>query len=60
MSARTTNYARTIASLRGVLTGLFPDAAQQQQPIAVHTSDEIDEFLCEHWLQQQQRQEGEE
>ena len=47
VSARTTNYSRTIASLRGVLTGLFPGAVQQQRPIIVHTSDEIDEFLCE-------------
>ncbi|PSC67963.1 Lysophosphatidic acid phosphatase type 6 [Micractinium conductrix] len=39
---RTTNYSRTIATLQGVLSGLFPGT---KQPIRVHTTEEIDEIL---------------
>ena len=42
--ARTTSYQRTIATLQGVLSGLFPGT---RAPIKVHTSSEIDEILCE-------------
>lgn len=42
VNARTTNYSRTIATLQGVLSGLFPGTAH---PITVHTTEEIDEVL---------------
>lgn len=47
MNARTTSYQRTIATLQGVLSGLFPGT---QQPITVHTTDEIDEILVSRLL----------
>lgn len=40
--SRSTNYSRTIATLQGVLTGLYPDA---KTPIPVHTTEELDEVL---------------
>ncbi|GAB4816592.1 hypothetical protein N2152v2_003638 [Parachlorella kessleri] len=42
IDARTTNFARTIATLQGVLTGLYPAA---QQPFRVVTTEAIDEVL---------------
>jgi hypothetical protein len=39
---RTTNYSRTVATLQGVLTGLFPDV---KKPIKAHTTEEMDEIL---------------
>jgi hypothetical protein len=39
---RTTNYSRTVATLRGVLTGLYPDA---DRPFPVTTTEELDEIL---------------
>ncbi len=39
---RTTNYRRTIATLQGVLTGLYPDA---QNAISVQTAPDADEVL---------------
>lgn len=39
---RTTNYARTIATLQGVLTGLFP---RIKDPISIRTTEEMDEIL---------------
>jgi len=39
---RTTNYARTVATLQGVLTGLFPDI---KKPVTAHTTEEMDEIL---------------
>jgi lysophosphatidic acid phosphatase type 6 len=40
--SRTTNYARTVATLQGVLTGLFPNT---RAAIPVHTTEEMDEIL---------------
>lgn len=42
VNARSTNYSRTIATLQGVLSGLFPGT---EDPIVVHTTEEIDEIL---------------
>lgn len=42
---RSTNYSRTIATIQGVLTGLFP---QTGTPIPVHTTEEMDEVLFGH------------
>ncbi|KAL4424929.1 hypothetical protein ABPG77_009658 [Micractinium sp. CCAP 211/92] len=42
VNARTTNYSRTVATLQGVLSGLFPGT---KEPIVVHTTEEIDEIL---------------
>lgn len=42
VQSRTTNYQRTVATLRGVLTGLFPDTAT---PIKVTTSADVDEIM---------------
>jgi len=42
VSGRTTNFSRTIATLQGVLTGLYPEAAQ---PIPVATASDIDEIM---------------
>ncbi|KAK9915420.1 hypothetical protein WJX75_008934 [Coccomyxa subellipsoidea] len=39
---RTTNYRRTIATLQGVMTGMYPDA---QQVIAIQTAPDVDEIL---------------
>ncbi|KAG7667940.1 hypothetical protein Ndes2526B_g01646 [Nannochloris sp. 'desiccata'] len=39
---RTTNYSRTVATLQGVLTGLFPDT---KKPILARTTEEMDEIL---------------
>jgi lysophosphatidic acid phosphatase type 6 len=39
---RTTNYSRTVATLQGVLTGLFPDT---KKGIQVKTTEEMDEIL---------------
>lgn len=41
--ARTTNFSRTVGTLRGVLTGMYPD--HQGPPVRVATSAEIDEIL---------------
>lgn len=43
MYARSTNYSRTVATLQGVLTGLFPD--RPSKPITVRTTEEMDEIL---------------
>ena len=45
LSSRTTNYQRTLATLRGVLSGLYPDA---QRPMPVTTSSDVDEILWVH------------
>ena len=42
VSGRTTNFSRTIATLQGVLTGLYPDASK---PIPVATASDIDEIM---------------
>ncbi|DBA85742.1 hypothetical protein WJX77_001343 [Trebouxia sp. C0004] len=42
VSGRTTNFSRTIATLQGVLTGLYPQVAQ---PIPVATASDIDEIM---------------
>ena len=42
---RSTNYARTIATLQGVLTGLFPGSILKSDPITIHTTEEMDEIL---------------
>jgi len=42
VSGRTTNFSRTIATLQGVLTGLYPEAAQ---PIPVATASDMDEIM---------------
>lgn len=42
VSGRTTNFSRTIATLQGVLTGLYPDTPQ---PIPVATASDIDEIM---------------
>lgn len=39
---RSTNYQRTVATLQGVLTGLFPN---EQNPIPVETAQDVDEIL---------------
>lgn len=43
MLGRTTNYRRTIATLQGVLTGLYPEA--QQHVVSVQTAPDVDEIL---------------
>lgn len=40
---RTTNYSRTVATLQGVLTGLYPTGTDA--PITVRTTEEMDEIL---------------
>ena len=42
LSARTTNFSRTRASLAGVLRGLYPD---DTGPVTVVTSGQMDEIL---------------
>lgn len=42
LSNRTTNFSRTIATMGGVLTGLYP---QPGQPMAVSTCHELDEVM---------------
>lgn len=42
MTGRTTNFSRTIATLQGVLTGLYPQAAE---PIPVATASDVDEIM---------------
>lgn len=42
VTGRTTNFSRTIATLQGVLTGLYPDASQ---PIPVATASDMDEIM---------------
>lgn len=42
LSARTTNYARTIATLQGVLTGLYPSL---REPVTAVTTSDIDEIM---------------
>ena len=39
---RTTNYRRTIGTLQGVLTGLYPDTSET---VPIATSEEMDEVL---------------
>lgn len=39
---RTTNYSRTISTLQGVLTGLYPEL---KEPVPVLTTEEMDEIL---------------
>lgn len=46
VSARTTNYSRTRATLRGVLAGLWPELAQPGAPaVPATTSSDLDEIL---------------
>ena len=45
VAARTTNYARTIATLKGVLTGLYPGPTAPHTPITADTLEAIDEML---------------
>lgn len=42
VSGRTTNFSRTISTLQGVLTGLYPDASK---PIPVATASDLDEIM---------------
>lgn len=42
VSGRTTNFARTIATLQGVLTGLYPQASE---PIPISTASDMDEIM---------------
>lgn len=42
VTGRTTNFSRTIATLQGVLTGLYPQASE---PIPVATASDIDEIM---------------
>jgi hypothetical protein len=42
VTGRSTNYRRTIATLRGVVTGLYPEAAQ---PIPAVVAEDVDEVL---------------
>ena len=42
LASRSTNYSRTVATLRGVLTGLYPGAKSQ---FPVETTEELDEIL---------------
>lgn len=42
LGSRTTNYSRTVATLAGVLTGLYPGATES---IPVMTTEEMDEIL---------------
>ena len=42
MTGRTTNFQRTIGTLQGVLTGLYPDA---RESIPVTTAADLDEVL---------------
>lgn len=42
MTGRSTNYRRTIATLQGVITGLYPSA---QQPVPIQTAEDVDEVL---------------
>lgn len=42
MYCRSTNYQRTVATLQGVLTGLFP---HERDPIPVETAQDVDEIL---------------
>lgn len=43
--AHTTMIGRTIATLRGVLSGLYPDAASSGQPIHVDATAERFEYM---------------
>ncbi|GAB4814148.1 hypothetical protein N2152v2_001194 [Parachlorella kessleri] len=45
VAARTTNYARTIATLKGVLTGLYPGPTAPHTPVTAVTLEAIDEML---------------
>jgi lysophosphatidic acid phosphatase type 6 len=46
VAARTTNYSRTRATLRGVLAGLWPDLAQPNAPaVSALTASDLDEIL---------------
>ncbi|KAG2486402.1 hypothetical protein HYH03_014979 [Edaphochlamys debaryana] len=45
IAARTTNVSRTIATLRGVLTGLYPALAEEGEPFPATTSADLDEIL---------------
>ena len=40
--ARSTNYQRTVATLQGILTGLYPST---QEAIPVETAQDVDEIL---------------
>ena len=42
LAAQTTNYQRTVATLRGLLTGLYPGTTEA---VEVTTHPEIEEFL---------------
>lgn len=42
VTGRTTNFSRTIATLQGVLTGLYPQASE---PIPVATASDVDEIM---------------
>lgn len=38
---RTTNFRRTVSTLEGVVTGLYPDAAE----VPTHTAGDLDEIM---------------
>ena len=42
MEARSTNYRRTIATVQGVLTGLWPDTSSA---VPVRVAEDVDELL---------------
>jgi hypothetical protein len=42
VEGRSTNYRRTIATLQGVLTGLYPSASE---PVPVTVAEDADEVL---------------
>ena len=42
MEARSTNYRRTIATVQGVLTGLWPDTSSA---VPVRVAEDVDEVL---------------
>lgn len=41
MEGRSTNYRRTIATLRGVLTGLYPNASEAVPVTVAEDTDEV-------------------
>lgn len=49
LKARSTNFSRTVATTRGVLTGLYPDPAPGAPPVTVSTSAVVDEVLYPDW-----------
>eukprot|EP00197_Chlamydomonas_leiostraca_P004794 CAMPEP_0202870166 /NCGR_PEP_ID=MMETSP1391-20130828/14819_1 /ASSEMBLY_ACC=CAM_ASM_000867 /TAXON_ID=1034604 /ORGANISM="Chlamydomonas leiostraca, Strain SAG 11-49" /LENGTH=509 /DNA_ID=CAMNT_0049550657 /DNA_START=81 /DNA_END=1610 /DNA_ORIENTATION=- len=45
LKCRTTNFERTIGTLRGVLTGLLPEGAAKKVSVPCVTSSDLDEIL---------------